>query len=388
MSGSKYEETKKLSTVDVAKRIRADIKAAGLPAGVKISVRVRRCTYTSAIDVEVTAVPEGFSILNVARVREERANPHSLINERDLPRYAPEMIALLATLKGIWAAYNYNRSDLQSDVFDVRYYGDVRVDWEIERDDRAGITLGLEAAEIPVEVPVGPVESCGCCGSERLLASNEPLNCDSCGACLCETCGVDVPDDARALLCVACATNRPDPAPEPDEAPTPMATVHQLRPRTPELVSSFVREAVLTYAQSEGLPFKPSKVISSADVARLFEQAIPDAPAERMAVLVLDARQVPVAWATVSMGDLGTCTVSPASILRFVLIACGERFIIAHNHPSGDTLPSAEDRAVTHRLTTAANAIGLRLLDHVIVAHGRPHFSFCDSGLLGGDHDR
>ncbi len=54
-------------------------------------------------------------------------------------------------------------------------------------------------------------------------------------------------------------------------------------------------------------------------------------------------------------------------VLEHVLAAGGARFAIAHNHPSGSPEPSDEDLAVTARLRQAADLVGLRFLDHVIV---------------------
>ena len=45
--------------------------------------------------------------------------------------------------------------------------------------------------------------------------------------------------------------------------------------------------------------------------------------------------------------------------------------VVAHNHPSGDPTPSAQDIEVTQRLLEASNIIGIKLLDHVIVGQGR-----------------
>ena len=42
--------------------------------------------------------------------------------------------------------------------------------------------------------------------------------------------------------------------------------------------------------------------------------------------------------------------------------------ILAHNHPSGDPSPSAEDLAFTRRMAEAGDLIGIRLVDHLILA--------------------
>jgi DNA repair protein RadC len=63
--------------------------------------------------------------------------------------------------------------------------------------------------------------------------------------------------------------------------------------------------------------------------------------------------------------------------------ACG--LIVAHNHPSGDPTPSAEDRDVTRRLAQAGRILGVPLLDSIVVA-GRGHVSIREEspGLLEG----
>jgi DNA repair protein RadC len=42
--------------------------------------------------------------------------------------------------------------------------------------------------------------------------------------------------------------------------------------------------------------------------------------------------------------------------------------LLVHNHPSGDPTPSREDKAVTERLTQVGELVGIRVLDHIVVA--------------------
>ena len=54
-------------------------------------------------------------------------------------------------------------------------------------------------------------------------------------------------------------------------------------------------------------------------------------------------------------------------IMSTVLTSGGSSFGLAHNHPSGSLDPSPADLEVTARLREAAETVGLRFLDHVIV---------------------
>ena len=55
--------------------------------------------------------------------------------------------------------------------------------------------------------------------------------------------------------------------------------------------------------------------------------------------------------------------------------------ILAHNHPSGDTEPSAEDKSITRRLVDAGELIGISVLDHIIIGRGT-YLSFKQEILL------
>lgn len=61
--------------------------------------------------------------------------------------------------------------------------------------------------------------------------------------------------------------------------------------------------------------------------------------------------------------------------------------IFAHNHPSGDLQPSDEDLRTQTRLVEAAQILGIRVLDHLIVSP-RGYFSFEESGLISTDDVR
>jgi len=80
-------------------------------------------------------------------------------------------------------------------------------------------------------------------------------------------------------------------------------------------------------------------------------------------------------------GTLDRAVVEPREILKRALLANAAGIILYHNHPSGDPTPSREDREFTRRLSCAAEAVGIRLLDHVIVGHAGA-VSFREAGLM------
>jgi DNA repair protein RadC len=95
---------------------------------------------------------------------------------------------------------------------------------------------------------------------------------------------------------------------------------------------------------------------------------------EAFVVLALDRRHRPIACEILTTGSEAMCIVDPRQVLAWALRQGGTgaaSIIVAHNHPSGDREPSAEDLAVTRRLVSACRAVGVRMLDHLIITdHG------------------
>jgi len=87
-----------------------------------------------------------------------------------------------------------------------------------------------------------------------------------------------------------------------------------------------------------------------------------------MVVAVLDRRLRVLEVVTVAKGTTAHATAPTAEILRSVLTRGGQAFALAHNHPGGSLEPSSADRTTTEQVRAAAEACGLRFLDHLIVA--------------------
>jgi DNA repair protein RadC len=89
----------------------------------------------------------------------------------------------------------------------------------------------------------------------------------------------------------------------------------------------------------------------------------------------VDVKNRPLAIHEIARGTGEGVAFQPREIFKEVMKAGGSGIIVAHNHPSGDPLPSVEDERLTARLREGAEILGLRFLDHVIVG-GEAHFSF------------
>ena len=102
---------------------------------------------------------------------------------------------------------------------------------------------------------------------------------------------------------------------------------------------------------------------------------------EQLRVLFLDCKNHLLADELQQQGTVNHTPVYPREVMKRALILNASALIVVHNHPSGDPSPSREDIEMTRQLVAAAEALDLKLHDHVVIGHGR-HSSFRSLGLL------
>jgi DNA repair protein RadC len=120
---------------------------------------------------------------------------------------------------------------------------------------------------------------------------------------------------------------------------------------------------------------------SPRDAEALLRGRLADLDREHFVCVLLDTKNRVISSPTVSIGTLSASLVHPREAFKPALRASAANVLFAHNHPSGDVAPSAEDRTVTRRLRDAGELLGVEVLDHVILGDGGM-FSFKENGML------
>ncbi len=92
---------------------------------------------------------------------------------------------------------------------------------------------------------------------------------------------------------------------------------------------------------------------------------------ETFHALLLDGKHRLQGVSRVSEGTLTCSLVHPREVFSPALRERAAALIVAHNHPSGDPEPSAEDVSVTRRLIEVGRLVGIPLVDHVVLGEGR-----------------
>lgn len=112
-----------------------------------------------------------------------------------------------------------------------------------------------------------------------------------------------------------------------------------------------------------------------------------DAERENLVVFTLNTWYRITSFQIVSQGTLDTIISRPIEILRPAIIQNASAIIMAHNHPSGDPLPSDSDISVTRNLLCACRTMNLEFVDHIIIASESYQPSYTSLKEYGCFHD-
>lgn len=109
---------------------------------------------------------------------------------------------------------------------------------------------------------------------------------------------------------------------------------------------------------------------------------------EKFWVLCLNRKNRLIKCVEVTSGTATAALAHPREVFRAAIREAASAVVCAHNHPSGDPAPSAQDMQVTRMIRDAARAVEIDFLDHIIIGRantdpqGRGYYSFRESGVL------
>ncbi|MBQ4370591.1 MAG: hypothetical protein II784_06265 [Oscillospiraceae bacterium] len=103
---------------------------------------------------------------------------------------------------------------------------------------------------------------------------------------------------------------------------------------------------------------------------------------ETVYAMALDAHMNVLRVKQLFRGTFNSAQISIQKVLELAISTGAAFMIISHNHPGGYALPSDEDIDTTHRLESALDAVGVRLVDHLIFADDGDFVSLADSNAL------
>nr|WP_299343325.1 DNA repair protein RadC [Allomuricauda sp.] len=126
---------------------------------------------------------------------------------------------------------------------------------------------------------------------------------------------------------------------------------------------------------------KLEKINSSQDAFELLYPQIGELEHEEFWIVYLNNSNKVMHKSQLSKGGITGTLVDVRLVLKQALELGAVALILAHNHPSGTLKPSSADKQLTQKLKIAAEALDIKVLDHLILAQDN-YLSFADAGIL------
>lgn len=142
-----------------------------------------------------------------------------------------------------------------------------------------------------------------------------------------------------------------------------------------------VRERPIYTTLSDVASWYDAPVRCPKDGVALLTPRLESEEVEVFVAVLLNAQHRVIAFTEVSRGIVNSSLVHPREVFRLAIAYGASAVIVAHNHPSGDPSPSADDRAVTEQLVAAGRVLDIPVHDHIVLGRGR-YVSFAEAGLL------
>jgi DNA repair protein RadC len=132
------------------------------------------------------------------------------------------------------------------------------------------------------------------------------------------------------------------------------------------------------------LKVKDRPVISSSrDVYDLFLPLYPEIDLyESFWIALLSRNNRVLGFSNISVGGVSGTVADPKKIFQMALLGHASAIILIHNHPSGNTSPSAQDVSITKKCVEAGRFLDIPVMDHVIFTESNRDYSFNDEGML------
>lgn len=129
--------------------------------------------------------------------------------------------------------------------------------------------------------------------------------------------------------------------------------------------------------KEESIQYSKDRIKGTADIVT-FLNSVEDTDKlaeENVFAICLNNRNEVMAYSLIAKGALNTCAIDKKTLFKTVLLSNANKFIIVHNHPSGDPTPSTGDISATKILQDSSKLLDIQLLDSIVI--GKNGYASC-----------
>ena len=124
-----------------------------------------------------------------------------------------------------------------------------------------------------------------------------------------------------------------------------------------------------------------NQIRSSTDVKDLLLPYFANLTHEEFFYILLNRSNKVIKIEQLSKGGISGTVTDVRILFKNAVLASASGVVVAHNHPSGNLIPSESDKKITAKIKEAGNLLDIQLLDHLII-HDSDYYSFADNGML------
>lgn len=157
-----------------------------------------------------------------------------------------------------------------------------------------------------------------------------------------------------------------------------MTLQYTTSPATRELVERALRAIKNDFMTAESEP----GIVSPEMFVDYLRLQLSDHEREHFCVIFLDNQNRIIEAENIFSGTLNHVSIHPRIIARKALLRNAAAVLLAHNHPSGEVIPSQADRTVTEHIVKYLSMLDIKTLDHMIFSPDDSYYSFAEHGLL------
>jgi DNA repair protein RadC len=103
---------------------------------------------------------------------------------------------------------------------------------------------------------------------------------------------------------------------------------------------------------------------------------------ESFFLLLLNVSGNTIGYVKIGQGGTSSTVVDVKIVAKYCIETLAASVILGHNHPSGTTTPSENDKTITNTIKNTLSIFGCKVLDHIILTGTEQYYSFADEGLI------
>lgn len=133
--------------------------------------------------------------------------------------------------------------------------------------------------------------------------------------------------------------------------------------------------------KESSVKYEKRVIASPFDGYMIVKDFLEDLDREQLMLLCLNTKNEPTNLSVISIGTLNSSLMHPREVFKIAILSNASKIMLAHNHPSGTSNPSLEDRLMTERIKDCGKMMGIELLDHIIVGDNT-YYSFKENNSI------